>query len=82
MTTKTKIRPVGQLCAAERHFHAVAVICLKDHPWGFTREDVVLLEELSELCLNDDVFGQVLTNMLEGTRSLQARILALLPPEK
>ena len=62
--------------------HAIAAVCLIDKSFGFTREDVDLLEELAEICQNEDVFGEVLKTMLEATRSLQVRIQALLPPEK
>lgn len=55
--------------------HAVAALCLRGMPFGFTREDLSLLR------------GQIYVSRSEGTKviamweSLADRIEALLPPE-
>lgn len=59
----------------EPNYHAIAAICLKDQPFGFTQEDVELLRFLADEAAryrNDD----------EGDEGhdLADKIAALLPP--
>ena len=58
-------------CRAAYH-HALAALCLKDKPFGFTREDVEILRAgVDSVPALDHVQG-----------SLADRIEALLPPEE
>lgn len=55
--------------------HALAALCLHGQPFGFSREDVRLVEFIAEFDPQDHPDVPKL-------RSLAARISALLPPEE
>lgn len=63
----------------EKSRHALAALCLYGQPYGFTREDVTMLDDLRGLDWED-------LNLAEAralgaqVRSLMSRIAALLPP--
>lgn len=59
--------------------YKLAALCLYQQPFGFTREDVVTLEEWSRpMADSGNVFAQI---EAEHIRQIAARIAALLPPE-
>lgn len=60
----------------EREAHALAALCLFSQPFGFTRDDVKLLQRVFDMS-NDEWR----TDDEEKGASLAARIAALLPPE-
>ena len=67
--------------------HALAALCLYQQPFGFSQEDVDLLGRLADYdhgeaaCLDGyDNFPEEADRREAHTRSLAARIAALLPP--
>ena len=62
-------------------FHAIAALCLRGQPFGFTRDDVALIRELRAplMSLKESDRG---SSLARGLASLADRIEALLPPEK
>ena len=59
--------------------HAVAAICLKGKPYGFTREDVEMLEFRSKECDCTSFDNGLPHTEGDKWRDLAARIAALLP---
>ena len=56
--------------------HALAALCLHEQPFGFTREDVELLQSLDHSYL-----ASYIDYKEDGYANLASRIEALLPPE-
>jgi hypothetical protein len=66
--------------------HALAALCLKDQPYGFTREDVELLrawaEDMRASAERNDRPTGLSARYAVQIDNLAARIEALLPPEE
>lgn len=76
--------PLGGSMGDVRDLHALAALCLYGQPFGFTREDVRVLERVSRNLLSNPEFDPQTGNPYHAKgyhlASIASRIAALLPP--
>ncbi len=69
--------PLGGGLGDPRDLPALAALCLHGQPFGFTREDVIVLR-----AMQDRINFEALDRGIPSVKDLADRIEALLPPEE